>query len=223
VAVAAENLPDLPPNVRPSDRPIVVYEQAVYAIKQCSTILEAKHWNDKAEALAAWAKIYADERVEQEARALKLHAFRQIGRLADNMRQWTSLGQGRGSSKGAHSLLQEHGFNKTRATEALRIGRAPETVFNALVGRKRPPSPSTAASQHLRPNPEWASFSHRLAMLLSGARKVDFVALVASLSPKQREAAKAQAKEAMDELGELLEQLWLTDPVRANANGNGAV
>jgi hypothetical protein len=227
MAVTAESMSALPANVRASTRPIVVYEQAVYAIRACSTILEAQHWNDKAEALAAWSKIYADERVEQEARSLKLHAYRQIGRLADQMRQCEPRGKGYrkvgGSTKGARSLLMEHGIGAAKAQQMITIARVPDVRFQSFVNRPKPPSPSVLTSQELRPNPAWSKFSNRLSIFLSCARRTDSDDLVVGLDKKQIESAKTMAKEAMDFLGDLQERLWKVAHHEVQTNGTGSV
>lgn len=205
--MASEGAMKLPDSVRAGTRPIVVYEQAVRAIQECSTILEAKHWSDKSEALAAWAKIYADDRVAQEARALKLHAYRQIGRLAVLLHPQKSNGR-HGMAKGARGALIEHGFGANDANTMVRIGKIAEPKFAALVNRPRPPSPSTVVAHELAPSPIWAKFRGRFAAFLSTMRYAHIDAIVRDMSDKQVDDAKGMAKEAMDALGEFQEKLW---------------
>lgn len=206
----------LPDTIRASSRPIVVYEEAVRAVQACSTILEAQHWNNKSEALAAWAKIYSDDRVMSEARALKLHAYRQIGRLADQMRQCVPIedrkkgveGGFKGRTQGSQGLLIDHGLNIAKARQAVAIGRLEDRKFDQLVSRKTPPSPSYVYTTEVGPNPAWSRFRGRLSIFVSAARHTDTKMLVASMDDKQTEGAKKIIKEAMDYLGELQEQLW---------------
>lgn len=60
----------------------VEYEAACNALAQCVDLDEAKYWSDKADALAAWAKIYRDDRISAQAKRLKLKAYRRMGELA---------------------------------------------------------------------------------------------------------------------------------------------
>lgn len=55
---------------RPQRLP-VEYEQAVAALSACCSIDEAKTWSDKADALAAWAKIYRSRDADRQARRLR--------------------------------------------------------------------------------------------------------------------------------------------------------
>ena len=204
----------LPANVQASERPIIVYEKAVAAIQECSTLLEAKHWNNKAEALGAWAKIYADDRVEREARALKLHAYRQIGRLADTMQVSKPIGKGgykgvSGSTKGARNLLMGHGFAPGRAQHCLTIGRLQETVFQRAVNRRKPPSPTQLCDRDLRPNPMWAEVGNRMSIFLSSTKKFSPEKLAETMDEKQRRKALRMISDArvwLDDLETLLEK-----------------
>lgn len=170
--------------------------------------METKAWNDKAEALAAWARVYSDERILREAKALKLHAYRQIGRLADAMRIQMPKGKGYrsigGSSRGAHSLLQEQGFSKTRASDALKIGRMDQKKFDEVVARSKPPSPSTVVSYELRSNPEWAKVSNRMAIFLTAIRKQNASKLAGTMNAQQRQ----KALEMMGEAKNWMQDFW---------------
>lgn len=63
----------------------VEYEAACKALAACESIDEGKYWSDKADALAAWAKIYKSDEAAVAARRLKLMAFRRMGELASAM------------------------------------------------------------------------------------------------------------------------------------------
>lgn len=145
----------------------IEYETALNALTACVTLDEAKYWSDKADALAAWAKIYHSDDAERKARMLKLHAYRRMGELAQQLRP----GGGRhrvhetkkdrdnawrerkrlgipaphtplGSRPGPLSLLRENGLPPERARSALAVARLPEPIFAAAVNAKRPPSPT---------------------------------------------------------------------------------
>ena len=74
----------------------VEYERACTALAECQTIDEAKYWDNKADALAAWAKIYNNDQAGLEAKRLKLHAYRRMGEIArEIIPKGTSGGVGR--------------------------------------------------------------------------------------------------------------------------------
>jgi hypothetical protein len=62
------------------------YEEACNALARCVDLDEAKYWSDKADALAAWAKIYHDTKIEDQARKLKAKARRSMALLAEALR-----------------------------------------------------------------------------------------------------------------------------------------
>src|ERR1700722_7297053 len=81
----------------------VEYVEACKALAACVTIDEAKRWADKAEALAAWAKIYRSDEASVQAARLKLHAYRRMGKLAEEIRPLRHIG-GQGYALGPPSL-----------------------------------------------------------------------------------------------------------------------
>jgi hypothetical protein len=116
----------------------VIYEEACRALVACTTIDEAKYFSDKAEALAAWAKIYKSDQAALEAKRLKLHAYRRMGELAAEI-QPTKHGH-RGRLPGPGSLLKDQGFNESTIRTIRRIASIDASQFNALVDSPRPPS-----------------------------------------------------------------------------------
>ncbi len=126
----------------------VEYETACKALEACLTLDEAKYWRDKADALAAWAKIYGNDKVGRDARRLRLHAYKRMGDLARELRPLrhggkTAEGLPVGSQPGARALLMETGLNKSQAQSALRVSRMPKKEFDAEVASPRPRSPTT--------------------------------------------------------------------------------
>jgi hypothetical protein len=122
----------------------VEYEAAVKALQACLTLDEAKYWNDKADALAAWAKIYQSKEAEQKARQLKLHAFRRMGILAGELRPGKGARtDGRsGMAPGPHSLLKEKGLTGCDASAARKLATLTPNEFKSFVNQRNPPSPS---------------------------------------------------------------------------------
>src|SRR5208282_4621524 len=64
----------------------VEYETAITALTECAHLDEAKYWDNKADALAAWAKIYHSDECARKAKMLKMHAYRRMGQLAGELR-----------------------------------------------------------------------------------------------------------------------------------------
>lgn len=78
----------LPTTVRERMKTIampVVYEDACKALVACTTLDEAKYYSDKSDALAAWAKIYKSDEAAMAAKRLKLHAYRRMSELAEEI------------------------------------------------------------------------------------------------------------------------------------------
>jgi hypothetical protein len=129
----------------------VEYEEAIKALEACCTLDEAKYWGDKADALAAWAKIYHSDTAQRRARQLKLHAYRRMAVLAEELRprKWRPGADNKrnGSSQGAKSLLIEHGLRDHDAVNATFLARMPKREFAELTNRPSPPTPNTARSE----------------------------------------------------------------------------
>jgi hypothetical protein len=119
----------------------VEYEQAVKALQACVTLDEAKHWSDKAEALAVWARIYHNDEVGRKARALKLHAWRRMGQLAALLRPQLSQKGKRGGVPGPISLLVERGICRGHAQMMRNLAKATDEKFQSAVTAAKPPSP----------------------------------------------------------------------------------
>jgi hypothetical protein len=122
----------------------VEYEAAVNALQACVNIDEAKYWSDKADALAAWAKIYRSDDAGRKARQLKLHAFRRMGTLAQELRPKKFIGGTGGMLPGPQTLLVENGLTESHAKAARVLAKASQVDFERAVNSKNPPSLSTA-------------------------------------------------------------------------------
>jgi len=118
----------------------VEYEEAIRNLVACVTIDEAKYWSNKADALAAWARIYENDQAGLEARRLKLHAYRRMGELARELRPGGGAKGIPGSVKGPVSLLVEKGLKTHQANCASAAARMPAKKFVALVESRRPPA-----------------------------------------------------------------------------------
>ena len=119
----------------------VEYEEAVRALHACVTLDEAKYWDNKADALAAWAKIYRSTDAERYAKQLKLRAYRRMGELAQELRPGR-VGAGRGNL-GPLSVLRENGLNQPASRSAMALARMSPEMFRKEMGRDRIRSPNT--------------------------------------------------------------------------------
>lgn len=164
------------------------YETAVKALTACMALDDAKYWSDKADAFAAWAKIFHSDDAARKARALKLHAYRRMGQLAQELRPNRLLNKKMyadkkardaawrerkrngapprphppsGQAPGPRSLLMQHGFSEDRSATILRVSRVPEEVFQSAVSSTKPPSP-TRLVEELRDNVVWRDLSVQL-------------------------------------------------------------
>lgn len=109
----------------------IEYEQACADLEKCINLDEAKYWSDKADALAAWALIYRDDKAGVTARRVKLKAYDRMGALARELQPTKHLGGRRGgSTPGPAKLLHDHGLKSDQAAAALAISRAPRDKFN---------------------------------------------------------------------------------------------
>lgn len=127
----------------------VEYEEACKQLSACLTLDEAKYWDNKADALAAWAKIYHDGKVLRDARALKLLAHRRLYEIARELRPKRIIKRGKsgeliGNKPGAPSLLREQGLSVAAVNAARELGNMSEEKFQTLVDSPRPPSPGSA-------------------------------------------------------------------------------
>jgi hypothetical protein len=116
----------------------VVFAEAIRAIAACRSIDEGKYWSDKADALAAWAKVYKQNETAIEARRLKAHAFRRMSRLADELAEAVRDPRrpGRVSPK---VQLTKAGLSNSQITKIRQVGAVPEKKFNELVAGPNPP------------------------------------------------------------------------------------
>lgn len=146
----------------------IEYETAVKSLSACLVIDDAKVWADKSDALAAWAKIYQNPEVMRKAKALKLHAYRRMGQLAQELRPPKPRGGRTGREPGAVLLLQEHGMSKMNANAASRLALLTEKKFERLL--ENPKAPTTIMHELWNTDPTWRSFTHGAMTLRSFCR-----------------------------------------------------
>jgi NTP pyrophosphatase (non-canonical NTP hydrolase) len=84
-SAAIKRLPVVVRDRMPATPMPVQYEEACRLLAECLTLDESKLWADRADMLAAWAKLYKSDEAAIAARRLKLKAFRKMGELAEEI------------------------------------------------------------------------------------------------------------------------------------------
>ena len=170
--------------------PLELYETALKALDACSSLEETRHWDNKADALAAWAKIHNSTEAEIKAKRLKLHAYRRMGELAAELRP---LPKGVRGQNGPVSLLLEYGLTRGRANAARFISLLPNAKFQELL--VRPLAPTTATFMLVRSgHPVWRSFLSSATNLRACLRRhppQEIAAIARSLGERQEHTLKA--------------------------------
>ena len=181
----------------------VEYETAINALIACETLDEAKYWSNKADALAAWAKIYHNDEVALHAKRVKLRAFRRMGEIAAELRpQPPNLGGRHGFRPGPKSKLLEVGLNQTEARAARRIALITSDEFEKIVALPRPPSPGAIQKEKKGCSETYKWFSFTLGHVRSHLRKND-----------PRESARDVHTDEIDRMRELAIEIseWLDE------------
>jgi len=124
----------------------VVYSDAVAALKKCVDINDAKDFNNAAEALATWAKIYRNDEAGRNAKQLKLHAYRRMGQLAKQLAPGKPL-KGGGKNPGSVAKLQGLGLSRHNADAATHLAGLPKAGFRRLIKQASPPAPTSVAKR----------------------------------------------------------------------------
>lgn len=192
----------LPVAIDPKARCPVMYEEAVKQLEAVETIDEGRYFDDQAEALAAWAKIYNDDRAADAARRLKLHAYRRCGILAQQSRPTERAPSGR-ITRGPRSLLVEKGFKGSQAQAAVAVARMPEKEFKKALQQPRPPSPAMLVQVGTRKNPAAAKVAVRFSGLLSTLRNIDMAQLVAAMDTEDLVRAERMNAETLKLVNQL--------------------
>ena len=178
----------------------IIYTKAVQALAECRDIDEANTFNNAAEALAAWAKIYKDDVAGREARQLKLHAYRRMGKLARQL--YPNRGKkGGGRRPGPVAKLQEHGLSRHGANAANHLAKMGETDFETVVGQDRPPAPTSVERRIRQPGQltKWKALQQKERTPFAAVtftRTNDPTALAGSLDRDDVHAAR-QSTEAL--------------------------
>jgi hypothetical protein len=167
----------------------VEYETAVKSLAACLSLDETRYWDAKADALAAWAKIYRDDDVGRKAKMLKLHAYRRMGQLAAELRPHVVTEKGR--SPGPKSLLIESGMTSTAAEAATALSRMTDHKFSKAL--KEPKAPITIVRLTNAANPIYTKFAHAAQNVRSITRQhtaAEMARIVKALSAGEKDTAR---------------------------------
>lgn len=144
------------------------------AITECTTIALGVYLDNRIDVIAALAKYLKDDKLTIAAKRVKLENYRKLGELAELERPTARLSgytseqkrerrnqqarefkkrketgaqmPGRGTSKGAASLLKGSGFTDKQAHRILAISRIPDDKFKEIIKEPIPPAPVVAAT-----------------------------------------------------------------------------
>lgn len=185
----------------------IQYEQAITALQECIELDEAKLWSDKADALAAWAKMYRDDKVSRQAKMLKLRAYRRMGQLAAELnprivKQGEGVGKGSVPGSGPRSLLISHGLSVAQTAAARTLAKLPERKFEQVL--KHPAEPTTIRSR-LYYYKQWHHTQATLMTLRSRCRSHTPAQTVSEMHPEECKNARtliAEVNEWLDEFDE---------------------
>jgi hypothetical protein len=174
----------------------VEYEEGCKMLDACISLDDVKYWDNAADALAAWAKIYHDDEASTKAKRLKLKAYRRLGELAEQLRPTKVIkkpnGDFAGESPGSVSLLREHGFTHAKAGAARKLAKMPEKRFAEIVNSPKPVSPTTACFKKASGSDAWVRFAHdgQAVSFRSFCRRTNPQVLARAMD--QSEASKAR-------------------------------
>jgi hypothetical protein len=193
---------DLP--VKPGPRLPIEYEEAVRNLEACTTLDDAKYWDNMSDALAAYAKMYNDDEAGRKSKKLKLHSYRKMGKIAQILRPGVGTGRlaravkGRvGFQKGPQSVLIEHGLDRNRTNQAIHAANLGEEEFTEVVNRTNPPSPRSLYRQVVG-SPAWNALNQSLYGLRAFARKNDAANVAQELRPNEAAIARLAIIELLE-------------------------
>lgn len=173
----------------------VEYDHALAALTACTKIDEAQYWDSKADALAAWARIYQNDQVSVLAKRLKLHAYRRMGELAEE------LAPKHPNRPGPRTVLLNEGLSMSQASAARCLARMPPPKFERAL--KEPASPVTVAQRQSNRRPLWKRFGRASSMLVTLLEEMPAADLAKGIS----ECGDRAVVEARDRSRFLLKQL----------------
>lgn len=186
-----------------------IYTKAVAMIKDTITLDESKQWVDKSEALGAWASMYRNDEVGSAAKRLRLHAYRRMGQLAQELQPTKAVRRG-GRTPGPNALLRESGLSRHGADAAVALAKAPRSEVDKLIEADKPISPTTYSRR---------SYANSALAAFRNHQRTPFSCRVflSEVTPKQaaRKLTTSEKIEAVKQLNKLA--AWIVEFERACA------
>jgi hypothetical protein len=200
--------PNLPTTVRERMKTTampVVYEEACRALVACVTIDEAAYWDNKADALAAWAKIYKSDEAAVAAKRLKLHAYRRIGALAREIN--SSVPSPNDRRSGTPKILRENGFSKGQIDQIRVVGSLSDSAFQEIINRTSVPAPTQIP--RLSMTEAWRTWQHSsgIGQVRAFVRRTSAKELARKMTTSEANAARLTIVEIQEWLDEFDQHL----------------
>jgi hypothetical protein len=143
LGIAPNNLP-VPVDTKNARLP-VNYQAATHALAECARVDEAKEWVNKAEAIAAYARMADDDTLYKTAGRIKARAVDRCGQLLKQFKTGPEGGRPKGNGGGAPTVSQAQaaraaGLSKDQEVTAVRVSNVPRDVFEQMVESEDPPT-----------------------------------------------------------------------------------
>lgn len=137
------------------------YQAAQKALAECSRVDECKHWSDKAQALASYARQAKDSSLHNLALRIQARAQRRMGELLKLVPRGDADGANLAQNRqeGAHppvtrtQVARDAGLSDYQRKTALRIASVPDGDFEAAVESDKPPTVTEMAMRGMVAKP----------------------------------------------------------------------
>ena len=202
------------------------YEAAKLALKECNKLDECRDWEDKAEALASYAKQQDDKEMEKTARRIRARAVRRCGELLKEIKKAQGANQNikAGADPNVRTRKQaaaDAGLSPRKAKDSIRVANVPEESFEEQLESDSPPTKTNLAKQGTKkavPRYEqlgmtkkaWQAGMHfrgHLSDMVRHASDFDPQEVVDGSTPKEREQIRKNIKIIDNYLDQLIAKI----------------
>jgi hypothetical protein len=136
----------------------VRYETARKALAECAAVDELKEWNDKAAAMAVYARQAKDNSLHQYALRIQARAQRRMGQLLKSIPGRSGGDRGNSATGGKRpmaetrtSVAQSVGLSEHQRKTAIRVASVSDESFESQVESSTPPSITRLAEEGKAP------------------------------------------------------------------------
>jgi hypothetical protein len=129
------------------------YEQAKTALASCDNVDECLDWANKAEALAAYAKMADDDTLRTLADRIQARAIRRMGELLKEFDGKGNNQHGVGAHTTQREIAESAGISKHQQVQAVRVANVPVAHFEAAIESDQPPTVTQLAALGRRSGP----------------------------------------------------------------------